>query len=258
MTDNLPAFVPGSRNLPAAIRRQGGALAEVLGTRFPELTHEQQLQIAMVVEAFPQLNSTHAVDVLAWSAFFHNLRLNEWFAELVERCGLARVHLAVECMYDLGISDEAFLHLGEEGGVSTRSDQGNLEDVLDFIKRLDELGHCPANPTDFGDRVFCLGGWSEREAHSEEVMVQLLAGERQYSELRLPNEEPTGLAEAVMVVDEYEGERDEEGTPLRHKPAKTANVRDRDWSSGYDAEDEDPDFRRVPDDAACYDELDED
>ncbi|HSE61680.1 MAG TPA: hypothetical protein VLA88_05295 [Candidatus Saccharimonadales bacterium] len=173
------------QSLPAKVQRMGGAIVTVLTEQYPDMQPETIMDIGTLVGMYPDLNTEGSVDVLAWTATFHKLEIRPWFADLVDRYGLDRLYLAIECMYDLGIvQDRSTPGLDEELEMTSASEErGSLEEVLDMLDQFDRVGHAPENTEEFAEQVRELGGWETAKHLGDGAVGDVLSGTREIEDV---------------------------------------------------------------------------
>lgn len=187
-------------NLPVLIQMQGGEVARVLGWQqhLEVLTEQQQLQVGMMVQMYPGLDSEVAVDLLAEAAGHYGEELDRWFGEMIDQYTIETVYLAIDMMDHLGLRGRS--EQGRSVNSATSRDAVQIESekerfdldlMLGIIEALKMCGHEPDGVVALGQCIDKLGNWEMAILLDPDHIEALMNGEADMDDIRRLVDAPT-------------------------------------------------------------------
>lgn len=158
----------GDSRLPAFVQGVGGSLTEVLAwSEYASLTIAQKVNVSMIVDRNPSLNTVPCVDMLASVATAYKEKLGPWFNLVLEENGIQDVHMAIELLSELGVCSPGEMQQLGEGEHQIHP----LELTVDLIDRLRQDGYTFEGTEALAIIVEDLGGWFKLCGQNPEVYL---------------------------------------------------------------------------------------
>lgn len=162
----------GGHDLVPLAGELGGALVTVLNwPQYAGLDQGRQLEIALVVDAHPSLNTEGAVDLLAHAAMSRDQEFGVWWEDLLGRHDLDEVILALNTLDELGWRAKFDALKGAVHELTSAEEQLDLEDMLELMAQIEPLGYVYVTPEALAQFIEACGGWDLiRMLNSDQIL----------------------------------------------------------------------------------------